>query len=232
VERHEPINWLRSKGFKAYLVGNQVRAILLKQEDYPRDVDIATEAHPQEILRIVRSKRIVPTFIDSKFGVVSFVTEGFDFSLTTFREDIYSAKELSRFKRYPHQVRFVRSLKKDALRRDITINAIYFDPQKEHFLDPLGGLKDFQGKIIRVVGDPKMRFEEDPLRILRVVRFKNLLNFRYQAETQKALQLKGYLARSLSASVRSKELRKIQELPRAQEALKELREFQVVESGL
>ena len=230
MKRYEPIYWLRAKGFKSYLVGNQVRAILLGKEDDPYDIDIATDALVDQVLPVLRKQKIIPAFVDSKFGVVSFFWEGLDYSITTFREEIYSPKELARLKRYPSRIRFVRSVKKDAVRRDITINALYFDPERKRFMDPLSALKDWQQKIIRVIGNPERRFEEDPLRILRVVRFKNGLGFRYQADTLRALKAKGYLTRSLSGSIRSKEITKIKELPRFQEALKELREFAVLKS--
>ena len=225
-----PLLWLKKKGFKAYLVGNQVRAILLKKEDEPSDIDIATTALPGETLAVLRREKIIPTFVDSKFGVVDFVWAGINFSITTLREDIYSNKELARFKRYPSQVRFVKELKKDALRRDLTINAIYYDPVSSRFFDPTKGLSDWRRKMIRVVGDPQRRFEEDPLRILRAIRFKNSLGFRYHPKTLTALQTKGYLVRTLPPRVRAKELLKIKESPHFQEALKEIREFGIFQS--
>jgi tRNA nucleotidyltransferase (CCA-adding enzyme) len=228
LHRYEPLKWLKSQNHKAYLIGNQVRAILLGQEESCTDIDIASDVSLTAALTILRKKKIIPSFTDSKFGVVSFVWGGLDYSITTFREDIYSEKELARFKRYPSKIKFVKSIQKDAERRDVTINAIYFDPSSGRYFDPLGGLKDWKNKIIRVVGKPSRRFEEDPLRILRTVRFKNLLGFHYQAETWKALKEKGYLVRTLADSIRSKELRKIQDSPHAQEALKDLREFGVI----
>ncbi len=222
---YTPLRWLKEKGFRSYLVGNQVRAILQEKEESTREIDVATDALAEEVLAILSERQIIPTFFDGKFGTVSCTWQGIDFSFTTLREDLYSRKELARFKRYPARIRFVRSLQKDAQRRDLTINAIYYDPGRARFFDPVGGLKDWRRRVVRLIGEPGRRLEEDPLRILRAIRFKNLLNFHYHPATWRALVEKGFLVRSLSAGVKAKELNKLKEIPHFQSALRELREI-------
>lgn len=225
---HQPLNWLWTQGFKAYLIGNQVRAVLLGRADEPQDVDIATDARPEEVALILRRHRLVPTSIDGKFGVVNFALKGASYSITTFRRDLYSRGDLVRFSRYPSRVVFIKSVKEDAKRRDFTINAIYYHPLRKRFLDPVGGLKDWRQKIVRTVGEAEQRLEEDPLRIFRAIRLKNLLGFRYHSQLKRALTAKGFLTNTLATAVKARELEKMRELPPYQMILREMREFKVV----
>ena len=158
-------------GFEAYYVGGSVRDRLLGLE--VNDVDIATSAHPHEIKSIF--KRTVDVGIDH--GTVLVLAEDREYEITTFRtESTY--KDFRR----PESVTFVRSLKEDLKRRDFTMNAIAMD-EEGLLQDPFDGLKDIKNEIIRAVGNPYERFNEDALRMMRAVRFAAQLNFEIENET-------------------------------------------------
>ncbi|PIR98543.1 MAG: hypothetical protein COT88_00990 [Candidatus Colwellbacteria bacterium CG10_big_fil_rev_8_21_14_0_10_41_28] len=189
---------LDKKGFKAYLVGGCVRDLLVGRA--PHDWDIATAALPEDI------QEIFPESVyENEFGTVAVKTESEDPSLkiievTTFREESeYSDK------RHPDEVKFSKDIKTDLSRRDFTINAIAFDlADSENPIDPYGGQEDLQKKTIRAVGDPKERFDEDALRILRAVRLSAQLGFKIEAKTKAAIKSR---AKSLEhiASERTKD---------------------------
>ncbi|MFA5010224.1 MAG: hypothetical protein WC553_03305 [Patescibacteria group bacterium] len=207
-----PVFWLQEADFSAYLVGNQVRDRLLGIESDRADVDIATNAHPNQVAQVLQKNNIIPTIVDEKFGVVSFTFSQIKFEITTFRQDIYR-QDFDLVKRYPDEIRFVSVAAQDAPRRDLTINAIYFNPKTGKYLDYVGGLDDLNNKVIRLIGDPKIRLQEDPIRILRAIRFKHLLRFKYDRATWSALQHSGKLIGKLSPTVAKKELRKLQTIP-------------------
>jgi tRNA nucleotidyltransferase (CCA-adding enzyme) len=159
----------RVKGFQIYLVGGCVRDLLLKRpvEDY----DLATDAYPEqsEALFVNAETR------GKEFGTIAVPRKnkpGHLVEITTFRlETEYKAA------RYPKKIIFVSDLKEDLTRRDFTINALAYDPDKKVLIDLFDGQKDLGKKIIRTIGDPKRRFSEDSLRILRAVRFASQLGF-------------------------------------------------------
>ena len=210
---NNPVFWLQDAGFAAYLVGNQVRDRLLGVESDSADVDIATNARPNQVAKVLQKNNIIPTIVDERFGVVSFTFANIRFEATTFRQDIYR-QDFELVKRYPDEIRFVSVAAQDAPRRDLTINAIYLNPKTGKYLDYVGGLDDLQHKIIRIIGDPKTRLQEDPLRILRAIRFKHLLGFKYDKTTWSALLRSGKLLHKLSPTLVKKELRKLQSIPR------------------
>ncbi len=163
-------------GFEAYFVGGSVRDRLL---DLPvNDVDIATSAHPHEIKEIF--KRTVDVGIEH--GTILVLTEDSEYEITTFRtESTY--KDFRR----PDSVTFVRSLTEDLKRRDFTVNAIAMDKEGQ-LTDPHKGLEDLEKGIIRAVGNPHERFNEDALRMMRAVRFAGQLNFEIEEETLKSIK--------------------------------------------
>lgn len=163
-------------GFEAYFVGGSVRDRLL---DLPvNDVDIATSAHPHEIKEIF--KRTVDVGIEH--GTILVLTEDSEYEITTFRtESTY--KDFRR----PDSVTFVRSLTEDLKRRDFTVNAIAMDKEGQ-LSDPHKGLEDLEKGIIRAVGNPHERFNEDALRMMRAVRFAGQLNFEIEEETLKSIK--------------------------------------------
>jgi len=225
-----PVFWLQAAGFSAYLVGNQVRDRLLGIESDRADVDIATNARPQQVVRVLEKNNLIPTIVDEKFGVVSFTFANIHFEITTFRQDFYR-RDFELVKRYPDEVKFVSVAAQDAPRRDLTINAIYLNPKTGKYLDYVGGLADLKQKTIRIIGDPDIRFQEDPLRILRAIRFKHLLGFKYEHKTQSALQQSAPLLKKISPNVVKKELKKLQGLPRYQAIRAELIKLGIIRTN-
>ena len=228
--QNTPVFWLQDAGYSAYLVGNQVRDRLTKTESDRRDVDIATNALPHQVISVLRKNNLLPGSVDEKFGVVAFRYNEVLYEITTFREDVYR-RDFEHISRYPDEIRFVQVAAQDAPRRDITINAIYLNPKTGKYLDYVDGLEDLKNRTIRLIGDPVTRLLEDPIRILRVVRFKHLLGFKYDPKTAKALKASGHLLKKLSPGVVKKEFAKIQSLPEYQTTVKrELRDLGIVQT--
>lgn len=166
---------LKKAGFQAYWAGGCVRDMLLGIK--PKDFDIVTDAKPEEIEEILT--RTIP--VGKEFGVILAIQDGQHFEIATFRSDSgYSDG------RRPDAVTFT-SAKEDAFRRDFTINGMFYDPLKDQVLDYVGGQKDLEAKLIRFIGNPTERIQEDHLRILRAVRFKNQFSFQYEPSTYQAL---------------------------------------------
>jgi poly(A) polymerase len=169
---------LREKGYQAYLVGGCVRDLLLGRE--PADYDVATDATPDEVMRIFPETYAV----GAQFGVVLVPDkEGKTVEVATFRSDIgYSDG------RHPDEVRFSKDPKQDVQRRDFTINGLLLDPIKNEVLDFIGGRKDLEAGIIRTIGNPEQRFQEDKLRMLRAVRFAARFGYTVEPKTLAAIQ--------------------------------------------
>lgn len=173
---------LKNAGFQAYLVGGCTRNLLLGKT--PKDWDVTTDANPQEIIGL-----FTKTFYKNDFGTVTVVNEEAtndsvrNIEITPFRlEANYSNS------RHPDSVSFSKDINDDLKRRDFTINAMAYDPDKGHLEDPFKGQVDLAAKIIRAVGDPKERFDEDALRIMRAVRLATELSFDISRETHEALK--------------------------------------------
>lgn len=173
---------IRENGFEAYIVGGCVRDML--RGETPTDFDVTTSATPETIMEIF--KKTVPTGI--KHGTVTVLVEKEAVEVTTYRtEGGYKDS------RHPENVQFVSSLKEDLARRDFTVNALAFDGQTG-IVDYFGGLCDLENKLLRAVGEPKLRFSEDALRILRLFRFASVLCFAIDPATENAaLNLSGNL---------------------------------------
>ena len=169
------INKLTDEGFEAYAVGGCVRDSLLGKE--PNDWDITTSASPLQVKSLFR--RTIDTGIQHGTVTVMFGNEGYE--VTTYRVDgIYEDG------RHPKQVTFTKSLEEDLKRRDFTINAMAYNDEAG-LVDLFDGLKDMENRIIRAVGDPKERFNEDALRILRAVRFAAQLDYDIDEKTLEAV---------------------------------------------
>lgn len=170
------LNKLNSAGFEAYFVGGSVRDALLNKE--VNDVDIATSAFPDEVKRLF--KKTIDVGIEH--GTVMVLSGEQSYEITTFRtESTYQD-----FRR-PDSVTFVRSLKEDLKRRDFTINALAMD-SNGYIHDHFNGKEDLKSGIIRAVGRPDERFNEDALRMMRATRFASQLNFSIEKETMKAIK--------------------------------------------
>jgi len=171
------IRAFHDRGFECYLVGGAVRNLILNH--VPSDFDFATSAPPETIMKSFR--RVIPTGI--QHGTVTVLHRGQSYEVTTYRsESDYSDS------RRPDTVEFVRDIREDLKRRDFTMNAMAFDPVTGDFLDPHHGERDIHEHCIRAIGDPRERFEEDSLRMLRAVRFCAQLEFAIDTPTQDAIR--------------------------------------------
>jgi tRNA nucleotidyltransferase (CCA-adding enzyme) len=172
------INILTRNGYKAYIVGGCVRDIIRGVD--PDDYDIATNALPAEIKDLFCDKHKIIT-IGARFGTVGIIIHGIKYEVTTFRnESGYSDN------RRPDKVEFISDLYTDLSRRDFTINAMAYN-HDDGLIDYFGGIDDIKNNIIRTVGDPYTRFNEDALRILRAIRFANAFNYRIDEVTEQAI---------------------------------------------
>ncbi len=170
------VRTLAENGFSAVFAGGCVRDQLMGLP--VQDIDIATDATPKTIQKLF--KRTVP--VGAQFGVVLVLKDKFKFEVATFRSDEgYSDG------RHPDAVRFS-SLEEDVRRRDFTINGLMYDPVEKRVIDLVHGREDIQAGIVRAIGDPQKRFEEDKLRMLRAVRFS--ARFRFEIEKQTLLAIK------------------------------------------
>jgi tRNA nucleotidyltransferase (CCA-adding enzyme) len=195
---------LRDAGHAAFIVGGSVRDLIVGRP--PGDFDVATDAHPEKTLRIFGSRFAIPTGL--QHGTVT-VLAGLPpkqrhVEVTTFRgEGAYLDG------RRPSTVTFSATLDEDLSRRDFTMNAIAYDPQTRQLFDPHGGQEDIARKVIRTVGDAKLRFYEDGLRPMRAVRQAAQLGFTLDPETQAAIPLTLDSFRKVSAERIRDELRKL-----------------------
>lgn len=173
---------LRAKGFEAYLTGGCVRDLLLGKE--PKDFDVATSAKPEEIKRIFRNCRL----IGRRFLLAHiFFPGGKIIETATFRANPLDVQEdLSEDLLVTHD-NVYGNIEEDARRRDLTINGLFYDPIEGKVIDYVGGRTDLEAKIIRTIGDPEIRFREDPVRILRAIKFASRLGFDIETETKKAM---------------------------------------------
>ncbi len=216
------IKKLKKAGYEAYWAGGCVRDILLGIR--PKDYDIVTGAKPDEIEKILKRtlEKTIP--IGKKFGVIIAVKNGNQYEIATFRSDSgYSDG------RRPDAVTFT-SAKEDALRRDFTINGMFFDPVRDKILDYVGGQKDLDAKLIRFIGDPHLRILEDHLRILRAIRFKNQFDFQYEPKTYTALHKHARLViEKVSKERIAAELNKIMMSARTAQAFEDMEDLGVLQ---
>ena len=207
----------RSHGFNLFLVGGTVRDYLLGKE--LTDMDAVSDATPEEIISFLPN--VDDTF--AHLGSLKYKNEnGLKFDITTLREE-------SRYldSRHPSQIKFVKDLSKDYLRRDFTINALYMDTEL-NVIDYCGGQKDLENRLLRMVGSPDQRLKEDPLRILRAIRFALMFNLTIEKTLFEAMRDRFYLLSNITdAKIRS-EINKIDESQIDLEMKKELfREFDI-----
>lgn len=188
---------LTDKGFIAYFAGGCVRDHLMGQK--PQDFDIATTATPEAVEKTFR--KTIP--VGKQFGVMIVVEEDFPFEVATFRcEGGYQDG------RHPTSVSFTQP-EEDAKRRDFTVNGMFYDPFTEKVIDFVEGMKDLPLKLIRAIGEPAQRFEEDKLRLLRAVRFASTLGFEIEEKTWKALRARASQIHEVSPERIREEIMKI-----------------------
>ena len=186
--------WLHGAGYAAYAVGGCVRDSLLGRT--PQDWDLCTSARPEQVLALFGEGQCIPTGL--QHGTVTIKYGGQLYETTTFRtEGAYTDG------RHPDEVHFVPDVRQDLARRDFTINAMAYN-DAEGLIDPFGGQQDLQQGILRAVGDPATRFEEDALRILRLYRFAARFGFAIDPPT-------GQAARALCAHLDCVSVERIEE---------------------
>src|SRR3989338_269041 len=197
TQAYHIIERLHDAGFDAWWVGGAVREMIL--EKIPSDIDIATDALPDQVASIFpKTDKTSATL-----GSVRVPLKNHLFEVTTFREDDEASDG-----RHPESVVFGKR-EDDAKRRDITINALYWNPISRALYDPFDGAKDLAERLIRFIGDPAIRIRHDALRILRVVRFRARLSGQYHPETYQALRELAPLLEHLSGTRKLEELEKM-----------------------
>lgn len=193
----EILKKLEDKGFKAYIIGGYVRDKYLKINS--NDIDICTSAKPMDIKNIFGINNIR----NNKYGSLGLFLNNKHYEITTFRKEIEYKNN-----RVPSKLTYIDSLEEDLKRRDFTINTICID-KDENIIDLLNARIDLDNKLIKMVGDPFIKIEQDSLRILRAIRFATKLNFKIEGKLFKAIKKYSYLLKDLSYYRKKQELDKI-----------------------
>lgn len=170
---------LHRSGYNSYLCGGSVRDLLMSRE--PKDFDIATDAHPGDIRRLFRNSRI----IGRRFRLVHVLFQDRVVEVSTFRKDPHERSEVEDLLVTDDNT--FGNPAEDARRRDFTINGLFYNIADFTVIDYVGGLRDLQRKLVRVIGNPDVRFREDPVRMMRAVEFASRLNFTIEPETYRAI---------------------------------------------
>lgn len=195
---------LRRAGHESYIAGGAVRDVILKRAF--SEIDIVTSARPHEVKKLFA--KTIPT--GEKHGTITVRINRTNYEVTTFRTE-------GKYEKYrrPLKVKFIKSAREDAIRRDFTVNALFFDPAINEVIDYVQGIADLAHKKIRLVGGAEKRIKEDALRLLRAVRFAATLGFDIEKETRKVIQKNARLIIKISAERIKLELDKILMSPRA-----------------
>lgn len=214
------LNRLISGGFQAYIVGGSVRDLLLHKA--PKDFDVATNATPNQIKNLFRNGRI----IGRRFKLVHVLFHREIIEVATFR----SHEAVDESQQTNERGMLVRdnafgSLDEDAWRRDFTINSLYYNINDSSIIDFTGGFKDVQDKLIRMIGDPVTRYKEDPVRMLRAVRFSAKLHFNLAPETEAPFPDISYLITHVSNSRLFDEMTKLYQCGNAETVQKLLLQY-------
>lgn len=192
---YEILNKIEKCGFEAYIVGGYVRDYLLGIKSY--DIDICTNALPKDIAKI-----FIGNVSNINYGSYKLTFNNYNFDITTYR------RELEYTNRRPTKIEYTSNLLLDIERRDFTMNTIIMN-KKGEIIDLLGGINDIQNKKIKCVGNPDNKLKEDPLRILRAIRFAITLNFSLDKELLSAIKRNKKLINTLSYQRKRSELDKI-----------------------
>lgn len=203
------LNRLETNGFEAFVVGGYVRDLLLQRETH--DCDVTTNAQPLEIEKVFMDYK--QSHIGKDHGTVGVKVDGEWIEITTYRVD-----EATLDHRRPKAVRFSAHLKEDVLRRDFTMNALAMDISGA-LIDFVGGQNDIEAGMIRCVGEPHLRFDEDALRILRALRFAAQLDFKIDVKSVNAMKTHAHLLSGLAVERVFQELQLIFEAKRSSLAL-------------
>ena len=195
-------NVLCHKNYECHLVGGCVRDALLGE--VPHDYDLCTNANPNAVQELLKKTGIRSSSVGIQYGTVVALLNQDQYEITTYRtESEYSDG------RHPDKVEFSKNINADLSRRDFTINAMAYDLDKNTIVDPYDGKEDLQNKVIRMVGDPNERIKEDPLRILRGLRFAIRYGFSIEDKTKEAFLNNKHLLSFVSKERVTKEFKKI-----------------------
>ncbi len=220
---------LQRAGFAAFVVGGAVRDLLLGKT--PKDYDVATDATPEQVHHLFRRSRI----IGRRFRLVHVMCGAETIEVSTFRGPAASAAdddEVEDFRKARHATnengRILRdnvfgSQVEDALRRDFTINALFYDPASGEIWDYINGYQDIKDGVLRIIGDPRTRYQEDPVRMLRAARFAAKLEFHLDPATRAPIAQMGHLLEDVPPSRLFDEILKLLFSGHAQRSLKQLR---------
>lgn len=209
----------KKNGFELYVVGGAVRDLILGKE--PKDFDLVSDATPDEVETILGDKyKTIPT--GKAFGVITVVMpDGEEYEIAKYREDLGSGR------RPEGGVKFS-TIDQDVKRRDLTINALYYDIANQEVIDFVGGVKDIQNRNVKAVGDASERFEEDRLRILRAVRFAARFDSQLDPEIQKTLRVNNSLKGVSKERIRDEFVKGIQSAKSVVKFLETLEEYDLL----
>lgn len=212
------INRLQDNNFTTYLVGGCVRDLLIGIR--PKDFDIVTMAHPEQVQKIIR-----PSFIIGKrFRLVLVRRGGQQFEISTFRALTYQTED------NPEAVNenIYGEPQEDALRRDFTINGLFYDPRSKQIIDYTNGMRDIEQRVVRMIGDPQQRIEQDPIRILRALRFAHKSNFSIETGLRQAIHKNAHLLKNAVLPRVREEMLKILRLNDPAKALWEAHDLEIL----
>ncbi|MBT8046415.1 MAG: CCA tRNA nucleotidyltransferase [Pontiella sp.] len=212
------VKTLQSAGYTAFFAGGCVRDELLGRT--PKDYDVATNALPDQVEALF--PKTIP--IGKAFGVIAVIDRKETVEVATFRKDVGILDG-----RHPETIIFS-AAEEDALRRDFTINGMFYDPVEGQLLDYVGGQRDLESKRVTAIGDPEERFREDHLRMLRALRFAHTLGFALDRKTEAAVRkMAPHIAKVSSERIEMELTRMLTESPRPGDALRHLHEVGLLE---
>jgi len=215
VDAKPILNTLKKHGFEAYFVGGAVRDAIMGKEVH--DVDIATSANPETVQSLFM--HVIPVGVEHGTVIVRFNDQSYE--VTTFRKEANYHDY-----RHPDHVTFIDDLHEDLKRRDFTMNALAMTSEGD-LIDPFSGQKDIEKRIIRTVGSPYERFREDPLRMLRALRFMSQLNFTLEENTLSAIKKMAPYLSHLSIERIAQEFEKLMLGRACEKALVQLLKLQI-----
>lgn len=214
------LSQLNRAGFEAYLVGGGVRDLLLRKK--PKDFDVATNATPNEIKRLFRNARI----IGRRFKLVHIIYHREIIEVSTFRtQELSDSHQHTNEKGMLVRDNAFGSLKEDAWRRDFTINSLYYKLDDGSIIDYTGGFKDISRALISIIGHAETRYQEDPVRMLRAIRFSAQLNFKLSPDTESAISIQNELISHISSSRLFEETTKLFQCGKSQSAYNLLKQY-------
>lgn len=227
----------KKNGFKLYVVGGAVRDALLGKT--PKDFDLATDAVPDKVEEILSKAKYKTLPTGKQFGVINVFTDKDEYEIATFREDVYSKSSLQMPTvdkdgniisntesdgRRPDSVTFT-NIEGDVKRRDLTINALFYDIDTHEVVDLVGGIQDLKNGVVRTVGNPSDRFNEDRLRILRAIRFAGRFGSELDPATDAALKNDASLDKISGERIRDEFIKGLQSSKSQQQYLQMIQKY-------